>query len=341
MNGHVGTRTLLAAAAVVIVAPFGSAPAIAVSPVTQLQSGSWWQVQPTGGQLPPPPNVPTKGLWVDSAPNGNAISAVRFTLTGATAPVLHLRVHPPAPAAGAAIQACVTASAWRPVTAGPWAARPHADCAHGSAPTQLNGTVLTVDLSGLSASGGAYDLVLEPIPSPPPPAPPQQPFDVTFEEPVPSDIAASPAAADTSATLAAPVDGSAAESPAPAQDSAPVAAITAPSGAPLGGDLGAALPSGVVSPPTPAAPAPPTARVTRPPTVVSRRPRLAAAKIPGHLSRRTRYLLTLILADVAGWMYLRSPIGAALAPRFTLYDDPTDASVAAAPVRRERAPSLR
>ena len=342
MSRRVGLRTsLLAASAVLLAAPFGSGTAMAASPISGLQSGSWWQVQPSGGQIPPPPNVPTKGLWVDSAPNGNAISAIRFTLTGATAPVLHLRVHAPAPPAGAAIEACVTASAWKPATAGPWAARPQADCAHGSAPTQLNGTVLTVDLSGLTAPGGTYNVVLEPIPSPPPPATPQQPFDATFEEPLPSDFATTPSAPDAAPALTTPVDGSAAESPAPAADSAPVAAITAPSGAPVSADLGAALPSGVVTPPTTVTPPTPTARVTRPTTLVPRRPRLAAAKIPGRLSRRTRYLLILLLADVAGWMYLRSPIGAAVAPRFTLYDDPVDASVAAGPVREGRPPSLR
>ena len=339
MNRHAG-RVALSAAVLVLVAPVATRSAEAASPVTHLQSGSWWQVQPSGGQLPPPPNVPTKGLWVDSTPNSNAISAVRFTLTGATAPILHLRVHGPA-ATGASIEACVTSSAWKPATAGPWVARPHPDCAHGSAPTQLSGAVLAVDLSGITAPDGAYNIILEPTPSPAPPAPPAQPFDVTFEEPVASDVASTASAPDAPAPLTAPVDGSAAESPAPAADSSPVPEATAPSSAPLSADVGAAIPSGVVTPPTPTVPAP-VAAVSRPATTVTpRRPRLAAVKIPGRLTRRTRYLLIIILVDVAGWMYLRSPVGSAVAPRFSLYDDPAEAAAAETPARTERAPSLR
>lgn len=341
MSRRAGRLASTASALVVLVAPFALAPTSAdgASPVSHLESGSWWQAQPAGGQLPPPPNVPTKGLWIDSTPQGNAVSAVRFTLSGATAPVLHLRVHGPTPTTGASIEACVTSSAWKPATAGPWAARPQADCAHGSAPTQLSGTVLTVDLSGIAAPTGAYDLILEPTASPAPPAPPQQPFDVTFEEPAATDIASTPYAPESPPALTAPVDGSATEAPAPAVDSAPVAAVSAPSDAPVAGELSAALPSGVVAPPSPTVRAP-AATVSGPRVVTSRPPQLAAVKIPGRLTRRTRYLLILILIDVTGWMYLRSPIGAAVVPRFTLYDQPDEAA-SAAPVRTERAPSLR
>lgn len=335
MTRRLATVAIGAALAVVVIAP----PAATASPaVTALASGSWWQVQPSGGQIPPPPNVPTKGLWVDSAPNGTAISAVRFTLSGATAPVLHLRVHQQAPGTTATIQACVTTSAWRPATAGPWTARPQAECARGSAPTNLQGNQLTVDLSGLTPGAGAtYDVVLEPAPAPAGGAP-AQPFDITFEEPVAGDIATSSSTPDLPPPLSAPVDGSAAESPAPSPAVAAPVTPAAPSGPSLSGELQPAVPSGIVSPPSTRPARIPSAG--RPLALARPRARLAAVKLPGRLSRRTRYLLIVILLDLAIWMYLRSPLGAVVRPRLTLYDSP-DVAAATGPVRQGRPPALR
>lgn len=328
----------LAVGAALAVAVVGPRAATASPAVTQLASGSWWQVQPAGGQIPPPPNVPTKGLWVDSAPNGTAISAVRFTLSDATAPVLHLRVHQQAPGTTATIQACVTTTAWRPATAGPWTARPTADCARGSAPTNLQGNQLTVDLSGLTpGAGSTYNVVLEPAPVPAGGAP-AQPFDITFEQPVAGDIATSSSAPDLPQPMTTPVDGSAAESPAPSPAGAAPVMPAAPSGPSLSGELQPAVPSAIVSPPSTGPARIP--RASRPLAVARPRARLAAVKLPGRLSRRTRYLLIVILLDLAIWMYLRSPLGAMVRPRLTLYDSP-DVAAVTGPVRAGRPPALR
>jgi hypothetical protein len=59
------------------------------------------------------------------------------------------------------------------------------------------------------------------------------------------------------------------------------------------------------------------------------------------MSRRVRYLLAVILIDLALWTYFRSPLGSSgTQPRLTLYDVP-DGTAAKLPVRTERAPSLR
>lgn len=335
MIRRLATVAVGAALTVVVIGP---RPVTASAAVTQLTSGSWWQVQPSGGQLPPPPNVPTKGLWVDNAPNGMAVSAVRFALAGATAPVLHLRVHQQAPGTSATIQACVTTSAWRPATAGPWPARPQADCARGSAPTNLQGNQLTVDLSGLTpGAGSTYNVVLEPAPAPAGGAP-AQPFDITFEEPVPGDIATSSSASDLPAPLSAPVDGSAAESPAPSPAVAAPAIPAAPSGPSPSGELQPAVPTGIVSPPSSVLRRAPA--VNRPLALGRPRARLAAVKLPGRLSRRTRYLLIVILLDLAIWIYLRGPLGAMVRPRLTLYDSP-DVAATTGPARQGRPPALR
>jgi len=197
----------------------GSPDIYGASAVSSLASGSWWQVQPDGGQVPPPPSVPPKGMWVDSSPNDEAVSAIRFRLMDAAAPVMHLRVHQSQNPSSVAVVVCATASSWQPATAGAWSARPKPDCQAGQAVGQVNGSQMTVDLSGFTpGSDGMYSVVLEPasqpvaaspVPAPAPaPAPPAQPFDITFEQPAPTDISAtasSPAAMP--APLTNPVDG--------------------------------------------------------------------------------------------------------------------------------------
>src|SRR5205085_5501301 len=69
--------------------------------VQAIQSGYWWQGQPDGAPLPPPPNVPANGLWISGREASPvAIAAVRFQLGGAeAAPVLTAKVNsefPPA-----------------------------------------------------------------------------------------------------------------------------------------------------------------------------------------------------------------------------------------------------
>src|SRR5947207_10683352 len=75
--------------------------------VQGLESGYWWQGQPDGAPVPPPPNVPANGLWVSGTqPNQVAIAAVRFQVApDEAAPVLTAKVNsafPPAQASSAA-----------------------------------------------------------------------------------------------------------------------------------------------------------------------------------------------------------------------------------------------
>ena len=311
----------------------------AVSTVSGIQTGSWWQVQPAGGQLPPPANVPTKGVWIQSTSLGpSAISAIRFVLSGAAAPVLHLRVHQAQPAALVAVIACPAKGRWTPTTAGPWSLRPVADCsgAQASGALSADGTHLTLDLSGLPNTG-TYDIVLQPamvaaslpvaVPSPlPTPAPT---FDATFEPVQASDIALTPSSPETgSGDLAPPV---------------PVAAPVPNAAAPSVDLLQPPLPLFVPVPPTIPAPAigpsptPPSVSAVASPAVVG----ASTAKPAGQLSRRLRYLLAMILLDLVLWSLYRGafdvgPSGG----RVTLYDDP--ALVPASRAQRPAgAPSLR
>jgi hypothetical protein len=227
-----------AAAAVVVQTP---RPASAVS---GLQSGYWWQAQPDGAPLPPPPQVPANGLWVSGTPDAQqAVSAVRFDLADNEAnPVLTLKVHsknPPedltaaANAGVAVVIACPVTKAWTPASAGAWSSRPEGRCeaaVHGT--LNADATTVAFDLSAVVADG-KVDVVLVPgagggatLPNPPAipgaPAPPQPSggFDLTFEPAAADQIVVSPGGA----------------APAPA---APEAAPAEPS--PVSADLGSSV----------------------------------------------------------------------------------------------------
>jgi hypothetical protein len=333
-------RLLVAGALCARAAPLAaSGRAGAVSAVSGIQTGSWWQVQPAGGQLPPPANVPTKGVWVQSTSLGpEAISAIRFVLSGVTAPVLHLRVHQAQPAALVAVIACPAKGPWKPTTAGPWSLRPVADCsgAQASGALSSDGTHLTLDLSGLPITNGGVDVVIEPamvaaslpiaVPSPlPTPAPT---FDATFEPVQAADIVLTPSSPDTGPGNVTP----------PVPVTVPV-----PTAAPSGDLLQPPLPLFVPVPPTISAPAigpaptPPSVAAVASPAAVG----ASASKPAGQLSRRLRYLLAMILLDLVLWSLYRGafdvgPSGG----RVTLYDDP-----ALVPASRHHrptgAPSLR
>lgn len=301
--------------------------AAAATPVSALATGSWWADQLPGGVLPPPPTVPARGLWVSSAATGpQAVSAVRFHLEGGRAPVLHLAVHDAQPAAAVAIVACpvrAAAAGWKPESAGPWADRPAADCST-RAPVVVGGTSATVDLSGLATPQDVLNVVLEPAPG-------ASTFDATFEPVQAADVtvlapqqASTAPAAPQPAPASAPVvppDVVTAPAPVAAQDalplmSAPVAEVTAPAAAP--------------PPAAPPAPAPRAATAS------------PAAALPAThgLSRRTRWLLAMIVLDLAilaSWQGWLDP--GRRGRRVTLYD-PLPARVDA-PVRTGRAPPLR
>jgi hypothetical protein len=232
---------LLVAAAVVVVSAPGPATAVA-----GLESGYWWQAQPDGAPVPPPPQVPPQGLWVSGTPDvEQAISAVRFQL-GANEgnPVLTLKVHSKTPpeqltqaanAGVAVVLACPATKNWTPASAGAWSSRPDGDCgaaAHGT----LNGdaTAVAFDLSSVVRSG-RVDVVLvpgagggAPLPNPatlpggPAPPQPSSGFDITFEPVALSQVIVGPGSGQTES--ASPVPEPLAPDSTPAPDlSTPVA----------------------------------------------------------------------------------------------------------------------
>lgn len=121
----------------------------------------WWKGQTgTGPELPPPPVVPDKGLWVSADPSGEqAVSALRFD---GAAQTLTLEV---ADARGTpAVAACRTDGAWKAVEgAGPWPARAVPDCTSGSVEAVLQDGKLVVPVAGL-VRDGRLDIALFPAP---------------------------------------------------------------------------------------------------------------------------------------------------------------------------------
>ena len=170
--------------------------------VQGLESGYWWQGQPDGAPLPPPPNVPANGLWVSgSQENQVAIAAVRFQLrTDEASPVLTAKVNsqfPPKDASAASnvgqlvVLACPATAGWKPAQAGSWSTKPQFSCTgavHGS--LTGDGTAISFDL-GAVAVDGKVDVALVPgtgaaalpaVPVPGAPAPPQpNGFDLTLQ----------------------------------------------------------------------------------------------------------------------------------------------------------------
>lgn len=319
-------RAVAGAAAVVA---WTAVPASGAAPVSGLATGSWWADQLPGGVLPPPPTVPSGGLWVSATPAGdNAVSAVRFRLDGAQAPVLHLKVHQAQPASSVAIVACpVTAAAasWKAESAGPWSDRPAADCGtHAAAVLSSDRATAAIDLSGIPAVAGAVDVVLQPAAG--------AVFDATFEPVRAADITALvPAATAPPAAVAPPAAG---PQPAPAAGPQPV---------PAAADFPAPVPDVAPVPASPAA-APPPAPATTIAPGLALRPAEAAAEQAGTaahgMSRRTRWLLAMIVLDLAifaSWQGWLDP--GRQRRRVTLYD-PVPAPVDR-PVRIGKAPPLR
>jgi len=184
--------------------------------VQGIQSGYWWQGQPAGAPLPPPPNVPANGLWISgSGASPVAIAAVRFQLGSDEAtPVLTAKVNsefPPAQVSSAAnagqivVMACPTTGAWQPAQAGAWSSKPQYDCAgavNGTA--SADGTAVSFDLGGVAVNG-VVDVALVPgtgaaalpqLPVPGAPATPQPSgFDLTLQPVTADQVHTSPATA--------------------------------------------------------------------------------------------------------------------------------------------------
>jgi len=217
----------------VVVATVAAAGAVVSSRVPAeavqgLESGYWWQGQPDGAPLPPPPNVPANGLWVSGTqPNQVAIAAVRFQVPpDEAAPVLTAKVNsafPPAQASSAAnagpivVLACPATPGWSPAQAGAWSARPQFNCAGAVNGTlSADGTALSFDLGGVVVDGqvnvalvpgaGAAALPVNPVPGAP--ATPQPSgFDVTLQPVTADQVRTTPGAAPADAGASnAPVD---------------------------------------------------------------------------------------------------------------------------------------
>jgi hypothetical protein len=184
--------------------------------VQGIQSGYWWQGQPAGAPLPPPPNVPANGMWISGTEASPvAIAALRFQLNPDEAtPVLTAKVNtefPPAQVSAAAnagqvvVMACPATGAWQPAQAGAWSSKPQYDCAGAVNGTpSADGTTVSFDLGGVVV-GGKIDVVLVPgtgaavlpqIPVPGAPATPQPSgFDLTLQPVSADQVHTSPATA--------------------------------------------------------------------------------------------------------------------------------------------------
>lgn len=355
MTARVVAATVVGAVAfatsMVGAASSASTAAAASGSVQSIVTGSWWQGQQAGGVVPPPPNVPPKGLWVESQTSGaTAVSALRFTLVGATAPMLHLVVKSAQPASQVSILACPTKSDWKPATAGPWSAKPSADCSQVHAAGQLSpdGTTMTFDLSPFPIDqAGNIDVLFQPgdsnVPVAAPPvgaAAPAPTFDATFQPVEAAQIVVTPS------------------SPAPASDAStqsdslasPAPAFSTPANvdAPLSAPIGSGVAEGFTPPPTsPSLPSSAPIAAPSPPASIalgaSAKPsRPASSKTKG-LTRRERLLIATLVLDFAFYAMYQgylSPSG--LSHRLTIYDDPKFLPrPAPAEVRPARVPALR
>jgi len=332
-------------------ASFASPVAADSGPVQSIVTGSWWQGQQAGGVVPAPPNVPPKGLWVESQTSGaTAVSALRFTLVGATAPMLHLVVKSAQPASQVSITACPTKSDWKAATAGPWSAKPSADCSQVHAAGQLSadGTTMTFDLASFPIDqAGNIDVLFQPgdinapVAAPPVGATAPAPtFDATFQPVEASQVVVTPSSPAPAGDAATQSDSL--SSPAPAF-SAP-GNVDAPLSAPIGSGVSQGFTPPATSPSQPssaplAAPSPP-ARVALGASPKPSRP--ASSKTKG-LTRRERLLIATLVLDFAFYaMYQGYLSPSSGSHRLTIYDDPKFVPrPATAEVRPTRAPALR
>lgn len=139
-------------------------PASAVAPS---ETGWWWRAQ--SGllvEMPPPPQVPDGGLYVEGAPDGpNAVAALRFTLPPGTAPAaLTLHVADERGGEDAELRLCPAAGSWLSADAGRWQNRPVAECPGlpWSGTRAADGSSWTFDLRALPPRDGRIDVVLLP-----------------------------------------------------------------------------------------------------------------------------------------------------------------------------------
>lgn len=211
------SRGLLAAAAsgaVGLVSLIGGA---APAGAAELQDAGWWwranpgqaSVTPPGlpeaglpaspPETPAPPDVPEGGLVVEQGPDGaTAVSAIRFDVGDASAPVLELQT---ASTQGVpALQACPAATVWSGTDAGRWDGRPQAACDPDDGGASVTGEEgeegrWTFDLMTLVGDGGILDVVILPAPGEAGVAPP---FRAVFEPVTASSVRTTPGSGDFS-----------------------------------------------------------------------------------------------------------------------------------------------
>jgi hypothetical protein len=324
-----------------IVALFALSASSASSPVSAatipVETGTWFIGQLAG--LPPPPTVPSGGLWISGTPLGPyAFSAIRFTLPSDRGnPVLKLKVArlitAPSTPLGTGqnpIVACLTTSSWKPTGTSPgaWSAAPTYDCTKGevSGVVANDGSTLSFELASMGKPGQTLSIALAPgtianpilatvpVPLPTLPALPPLPFglsipnltagqlNATFD----STFQALTAASITTAAVNVYVPPVAPPSVTPVQSvfSAPAAPLDAP------------LP---VTSPAPVTSLPPAPAVAFPPVI--------AAAVPAAAHRANddagkRVVAALLLGLFVGWA-VRS-FGRPGERTLTLYDVPAE-----------------
>lgn len=358
-------RLVVAGASVAVVAAPNAAGA-----VSRVERAYFFVGQQSGGMLPPPSNVPPKGLWVRSTAAGTqASSALRFTLgAGETSPTLKLTVHQTA--GTVQLVACPTTSTWKQGDAQPTSAAPRFDCTKSRSVGGLSadGKTVTFDLSNIDVSSGRVDLAL--VPAPPadasggavPGAPAVNPqFEITFEPLMAGSVvvmqaAAPPAQGDSTSSQ---IDAGAGSAPSSGEVTPPPAPSSPAPAAPSGDALSAPLPASTgpgigPAPFTPPATAVPTPSAGSQQAVAPlRRARPIARKTK--TSKVTRvvegsallYLLALLiptgglLGDFA--QRLGGSTGGSGKPRLTLYDGPPPPleAIVAPAVQSGEAPALR
>lgn len=165
--------------------------------------GYWWRLENGGANLPAPPNVPARGLWVSNDGAGqHAISAVRYrSASGIEIEELVLTIadeRGPAPV----LLACSARSSWSSVDAGAWDDRPASSCDVAFSRGDRRGDRIHFDLRGLARSGELDVVVL---------APPDlgSAFSIAFQAPGPEAIVTrapgqSPSASPSPSRRAAP-----------------------------------------------------------------------------------------------------------------------------------------
>jgi hypothetical protein len=190
------------AATIVIGAVLGWAfPAWAQPPTAY---GWWWKGQPDQSvKVPPPPSVPSGGMYVASDISGpSAVAALRFVIDSSVVPE-KVKLVTADVKGSPAFMMCVTAPTWTADLGGPYARAPVADCAGGKVAGSVAGSDVTFSVGGL-VHGGQLSVIVLPAPD----AAGANPiFQVAFAPPDPNTltvVAAPPPPATSSETGSAP-----------------------------------------------------------------------------------------------------------------------------------------